>query len=250
MSVPELFHHQHRFVGCLTIRRLGTTQVLLATQAFDTSDGCSALAEDGRCGIHADRKPLTCQVVPFDALVPDEASHALLAERARDAAFFGADCIVHGRRPDFPVVVRRLRVVDDGFREALARRRADLAEERRIWGDAVFGMLRGELFDDPGAVARLPSDGYFAMAIAPVLMVLGDVSARLRARCIEYLDAQVALIESLAAPSMPRGVRQQLESFAGSGIALRRSLAARARWLLRASEESAAIEAWVGLSHA
>ncbi len=289
MSVPELFHHQDRFIGCLTIRRVrrlpgndallhrtsgsqdDAYDVLLASQAFDAErvDRCPALAPDGRCTIYGDRKPATCDVVPFDALVPAELHHHVLAQRAKEAVYLGADCVSAGSRSDAPVVVRRLAIVAEGFRDALAVRRRDLADDKRVWGDAVFGMLRPDLFDDPAAVARLPVDGYFVMALAPVLMVLGDVSARLRARCITYLDAQIVLIDralrSLAArardapstamrlgaariaPDDGAATTHQLRAFDAAAVSLRRALAVRGPSARVTTNDTMGIEAWAGL---
>jgi len=117
MSLPELFHHQDLFVGCLAIRRVqrhqpgetliaGQTRFLLSksdageiaalaeslhfatgtgydlsiqTQALDYESlkRCPALGEDNRCSIHDNRKPSVCSMVPFDALFPERLQHVV-----------------------------------------------------------------------------------------------------------------------------------------------------------------------------
>jgi Fe-S-cluster containining protein len=108
LSVPELFRHQHRFIGRLAVRRVrrvgagesagGPSEVLLVTHAWhdERLARCPALAEDGRCALHAENKPLVCAVAPLDALEPDALQHRVLAQRAREAAYFGADCLAEG----------------------------------------------------------------------------------------------------------------------------------------------------------
>jgi Fe-S-cluster containining protein len=300
MSLPELLHHQHRFVGSLAIRRvprprlgdrLGTgplaprasdadcravsdladallhrlpggpqaDDVLLATQAFSphASDPCPALGVDMRCTIHDDRKPVQCSVVPLDALVPDRLQHVVLADRRTEASYLGADCIVPGTGPGSPLtpLVRRLAVVDAAACEALAHRRRDLVDEKRWWGNAVFGVLRGELFANPAALARVPVGGFLVLAIAPVLVVLSAVSPRCRQRCLEYLDAQTALIDErvrIAVASKRLADRPgtaQLRAFARANVALNAALEkASPEARSCTAGESRAIEAWMGLA--
>jgi Fe-S-cluster containining protein len=299
MSLPELFHHQHRFVGALAIRRvprprpgdrLGrgplaprasdadcravaeladallhrlpggprSDDVLLATQAFSfDASTCPALGIDMRCTIHDDRKPAQCSVVPLDALVPDRLQHVVLADRRAEASYLGAECIVPGTAPASPPLtplVRRLAVVDAAAAVALARRRRDLVDEKRWWGDGVFGVLRGELFANPAALARVPVGGFLVLAIAPVLVVLSAVSPRCRRRCLEYLDAQIALIDErvrLAVASKRLADRPrtaQLRTFARANVAVRAALEKAApATRARAALESSDIEAWMGL---
>ncbi len=273
MSVAELLYHQHRFIGCLAVRRVPQMQpgdplgslranetdcqahraladaifhplpngdhVLLATHAFgaDAPDACPMLGHDMRCMIHDDRKPVACSVVPLDALVPDRLQHAVLAERAAEAVYLGADCIARGtgapslpvllgtRAPSLPVV-RGAAVIDDSTRAALARHRKSLSEEKARWGNAVFGLLSAELFSNPVALARVPVQGFLVMAIAPVLLVVAASSPGDRRRCLEYIDAQVALIDGkLRAAGAPRGAAgAQLQAFARTHRALRTGL--------------------------
>ncbi|HEV8548378.1 MAG TPA: YkgJ family cysteine cluster protein [Polyangiaceae bacterium] len=217
LSVPELFRHQHRFIGRLGVRRVprlardGTfddarSDLLLFTHAWydEASARCPALDADGRCAIHDDHKPLVCRIAPLDALVPDGLQHQVLERRARDAAYFRADCIAPGLRAGFDPLVRRLEVVDPAAHAALARRRAELALEKRHWGDGVYRLLESELFEKPEELAKIPRGGFMSLSIAPVLMVLAETSARCRARCIAYLDAQLTLARSLGAAQPTR----------------------------------------------
>ncbi len=245
MSVPELFHHQRRFIGCISIRA-GAGDVVLATQAFaaSPSEGCPALGHDMRCTIHDDRKPAACRVVPLDARVPDRLQHLVLAERRVEASYLGADCIVPGARPGAIPLTRGLAVVDPEAREALARRRRDLAADKRLWGDAVFEMLRRELEGDAGALSRIPPGGTLVLAIAPVLMVLASASPRSRGRCLDYLDAQIAVIEEQIRRGT--GASAQLRAFLRTNQALRGVLGRAATRTTPGRENE--VEAWMGLA--
>jgi hypothetical protein len=274
LSVPELFRHQQRFIGRLAVRRVRRVEsgaaaraafdVLLVTHAWhdERLGRCPALADDGRCTLHAENKPLVCALAPLDALVPDAFQHRVLAQRAREAAYFGADCIVAGapalaahaarsgtsntttipaveHEPDGSIpLVRRLHVVEPAARRSLAARREALVLEKRFWGAAVFGLLESELFLNPAALAKIPPDGFASLSIAPVIMVVAEASARCRARCIEYLDAQLVLATRLG-----------LEDVLRTHAALRTALSARdpsapARPLADGTE------AWLGITEA
>ncbi|HEX7452784.1 MAG TPA: YkgJ family cysteine cluster protein, partial [Polyangiaceae bacterium] len=144
LSVPELFHHQRRFIGCLSVRWLGEpAQLLLGARAYDTelSEHCPALDGERHCRIHDDHKPAVCRVVPFDEQLPDHLQHLVLAERAAEARYMGSDCIAPGTRAGFPVVTRRLELVDEGARAALTARRRDLANDQRFWGKSLTPLL-------------------------------------------------------------------------------------------------------------
>jgi len=261
MSVPELLHHQHTFFGCLTIQRIArpplseaalrgefdqlaarlwhrlphgnerTDDVLLATRAFDLglSDRCPALNEQQRCSLHDNRKPSICRVVPLDALRPDCVQHEVLASREAEAQHFGSDCIARGERPGFELVTRRLTVVNEDARAALAQRRADLAQERDAWGNHVFGLLSRDLFSSEPALGRVPEAGFMTLSLAPVLISLLDRALVSRARCVEYLDAQAGLAERLLGTALKAGHAErdsvrQLSAFARTNAHLRLQL--------------------------
>jgi Fe-S-cluster containining protein len=256
--MPELLEHEHTFFGCLTIQRIArpplsdaalrtefdqlaaslwhrlpegnarTDDVLLATRAFDLglSERCPALDQQQRCTLHGPQKPSVCRVVPLDALQPDRLQHLLLANRAAEAHYFGSDCLTPGQSPGFDVVTRRLSVVNDDARAALARHRQDLEEERSAWGDRVFQQLRGNLFSTPSALERLPRAGFMTLSIAPVLIALLERGKLSRARCWAYLDAQARVAESLLAEAQAAGQAErdtvrQLIAFAGTNARLR-----------------------------
>jgi hypothetical protein len=152
-------------------------------------------------------------------------------------------------------VTRGLAVVDAAAAEALARRRRDLIDEKRWWGDEVFGVLRNELFANPAALARVPVGGFAVLAIAPVLVVLSAVSPRCRQRCLEYLDAQIALIDDRIGRAVAekrladRPGTAQLRAFARANVVLKAALEkASPRARSRTALESRDIETWMGLT--
>ncbi len=232
LSVPELFHHQHMFFGCLMVQRVPhhaaaqalaeqllhaipgapatADRVLLATQAFDTglSDHCPALNAELGCSLHGSHKPGICRVVPFDALLPDSLQHLVLAQRAADARYLGSDCIAPGARPGFALVTRRLQVVQDDARAALADRRRDLAEERIRWGESVFRALLPELSAGGSVLEKLPIQGFITLSLAPVLLTIAQASERARTRCVAYLEAQSLLAQRTLATARDRGLEQ------------------------------------------
>ena len=262
--MPELFHHQSTFFGCLTVERVkrvaandpehgagfealasrlwhrvrgalpDTDDVLLATRAFDTgtSARCPALDAQQRCSVHDHHKPAICRVVPFDALLPDSLQGAVLANRASEARYLGSDCIAPGPRPGLPVVTRRLQVVDEGAREALAQRREHLAQEREHWGNGVFRRLESELFGSPAALERVPPHGFMTLSLAPVLIAMVQQAPDSRTRCIAYLEAQAELAARLlgdatSSERAPTPPLRQLVAFTRSNAQLCRQLKER-----------------------
>ncbi|WGS52458.1 hypothetical protein LFL96_30165 [Paraburkholderia sp. D15] len=260
MTLPELFRHRDLFVGCLAIgrvprRRAGERlraglheQVLddahaasvdsiadatlhragdtfsIVVQGYDYSSlaRCPALEDDGRCGIHFDRKPVTCEVVPLDPLLPDSLQHLVLAGRNQSAHFLGAECIQPGVRDDAPLLVAEGRVEDANARDALARRRHQLEREKAVWGRAVFESLRRELFESPAALARIPAGGFLTISLVPALLAVAGASERCRQGCIDFIDSQLGLIERRIADALlrrrldDRPVTQTLRGFAGA----------------------------------
>ncbi|WNC93710.1 hypothetical protein RI103_23275 [Paraburkholderia sp. FT54] len=258
MSLPELFGHRDRFIGCLAIgrvprRRLGErvrvgrhetvldeTDIAafdsiadtllyragdtfsIMTQGYDYPSlaRCPALADDGRCAIHLSGKPVTCEVVPLDPLVPDKLQHLVLAGRNQSAAYLGADCIQEGQPPDATLIIAAGEIKDANARDALARRRRSLEREREVWGRAVFESLRKDLFDSPAALARIPQGGFLTISIVPALLVVASTSARCRQLCLDYIDSQLALIDRSIEQALlrrrldDRPVTQELRGFA------------------------------------
>ncbi|NKJ47500.1 hypothetical protein CIC12_12265 [Burkholderia sp. SG-MS1] len=246
MTLAELFRHRDRFIGCIAIGRIPRKRVGERVRvgqhervldeadiaAFDTlantllhragdtfsitAQGydypslarCPALEDDGRCAIHLHGKPLTCEVVPLDPLVPDTLQHLVLAARNQSAVYLGADCIREGEREDAVLMVAQGRVVDARAKDALMRRRLALEKERHVWGQAVFEALRKELFESPAALARIPAGGFLTISIVPALLTVAAVSANCRRLCADYIDSQLALIDRCIAQAL---LRRRLE---------------------------------------
>jgi Fe-S-cluster containining protein len=247
MSLPELFHHQRRFIGCLALRRVRTgappardtielaarilhpfadsgDHLLLAAQAYDdgVSGRCPALSPDGGCSIHADRKPALCSAVPLEPLLSDSQQGLVLSKRARDAAFLGANCLKPGA-PAGSLPLLEASVPTAQSRAALEQRRAELAQDKGFWGDAVYRTLPAELF----SCERVPTNGLLTLSIVPAVGVIARFSEACRLRCCEYLLAQATLIESTL-PTLPAAAvqaRRELNGFAKSGAALLQALA-------------------------
>ncbi|WP_429573158.1 hypothetical protein [Paraburkholderia sp. UCT70] len=203
--------------------RAGDTFSIVA-QGFDYPSlaRCPALADDGRCAIHLQGKPLTCEVVPLDPLLPNSLQHLVLAERGDSAVYVGSACIQEGKRDDAALLVDEGRLADPHAEDALARRRRALEQERAIWTQAVFDALRADLFDSPAALARIPAGGFLTISLVPALLCVAAVSSRCRELCIDYIDSQLALIERSIAQALTRRrlddrpVTQQLRGFANA----------------------------------
>jgi len=249
MTLPELFHHQHRFIGALAIGRT-RGGVSLATQAIDYPSiaRCPALADDGLCAIHADRKPIACAVVPFDAQLPDDAQHTVLAARATHDNYIGADCIRPARDGDAHLAADEHGVVDVQVKTALAAHRQALADDRRWWGDSV---QRGFLHDAPDSLSQLPADGVLTLPLAPALLKIASASTACRDRCLAYLDAQQALIGNSIVRALARrqpvdrAFTQHLRGFAGTTAKLQQVLRQAPR---TTTPDASAIERWLGVS--
>lgn len=290
LSLPELFHHQHLFIGCLAIRRhmpvTPQTRAAVGGQRFDDEDcaasaelfrsllfkatapghggeyialstlgfdypsrpRCPALAEDQRCSIHDDRLPAQCAAVPMDPLVPDRLQHVVLAGRATAHNFIAADCITAGRRDGAAALTADGAITDASFRDAVHRRRADLAADKAWWGNAVFAALRRELFDSPAALARVPFDGFFEVSLVPVLATVAGRSDHARRRCLSYLEAQLQLIDDTVKRAVARRsaddkpTSRQLRAWGQSYRVLRNTLAAGNS----AAPDDPDLRAWLG----
>lgn len=260
MTLAELFRHRDLFIGCLAIgrvprKRLGErlrvgshehtldeTDVAafdsiantllyragdtfsITTQGYDYPSvaRCPALADDGRCAIHFSGKPVTCEVVPLDPLVPDSLQHVVLAARNQSSAYFGAHCIQEGEHADAALLVSDGHIADGGARDALTRRRRALALERDVWGHAVFDSLRRDLFDSPAALARIPAGGFLTISIVPALLAVASTSDRCRQLCAGFVDSQIGLIDRTIEQALSRRrlddrpVTQELRGFASA----------------------------------
>lgn len=277
LSLPELLHHQRRFVGCLSLRALhesaGPQQseqqrlwsrvlhplrgsrcwLLIATQAYDDASRarCPVLADDGRCTINADRKPAQCSAVPLEPLLADSEQLDILQRRARDAMYMGADCIMptrdsaaHGGSPVTRLPLVRRAGPAPEVRQALEKRRADLELDKRYWGDAVVRTLPPQLLV-PGTI---PSSGFLSIAVAPAILPVAEVSEHCRLRALEFARVQIETIRELRSrlPKSAARAERQLSAFAKSSTTLltvlSKPLPARAPL-----EHAGDVERWLGI---
>jgi Fe-S-cluster containining protein len=180
----------------------GNYDFSIMTQAMDYESlrKCPALGSDHHCAIHHNRKPTVCSMVPFDALYPDSLQNIVLMSRQ-----FEENCIVAGQRDDYQIVVKNRQVISEQYHNAIKQRRDDLHWEKQYWGNAVFTALRTALFTNPAEIAKIPiNNGLVLLSIIPVLQVLADVSDHCRTRCLQYVDRQIALIDSKIAQAILR----------------------------------------------
>ncbi|MGS0896951.1 flagellin N-methylase [Burkholderia stagnalis] len=228
----------------------------LTLQGYDypSLGRCPALADDGRCGVHAG-KPSICGAVPLDPMLPDRWQAHVLAGRRDETAWLGANCILDAEEasasaeivPTIPLVTAG-QVTD---RAALDAFRAALAFERAVWRDAVFASLTGGGQDVRHALARLAPGGYLTVSIVPVLLAVAQISAHCRVLCIDFIDAQLALIgvnvEAALARRRPddRPATHELRGFAQALERARQALAALPATETGTREDASRIDAWL-----
>lgn len=264
-SLPELFHHARHFIGALGVRRItfddadaaqgalaarllfpataGTGWIALFTHAIDyPARACPALEETGHCALHSDRKPLACSVVPLDALVCDAQQHTVLRARAAGGTeYLGADCLrpTHTAPADFVRWVQANGIVDGAARTAVQAQRDALAADKRWWGDAVFAQLRAA-----GVENQLRADTLLSLPLAPVLQAVAGLSTTCHAMCIDYLDAQQALIATRIAAALTRrdpserAFTARLRALCDINSRLLRALASRPTRSIRATADA------------
>jgi hypothetical protein len=205
LRVPELFHHQARFIGCLGLQRRGfDVEFFVHAFAFGSQKACPALRADGGCAIHDDRKPSGCGLVPLDGSLSDSAQSGVLALRRREARFWGADCIREQPAPGFRELTRQLRVVDPEAQASLARYRREQADEDLYWIRAVTRAFGPELLDHPARVREIPEDGMLTVSLVPVLSVLAETSRSCRERIRGFVLTQNDLMRELIAGAIAR----------------------------------------------
>ncbi|MEY1589259.1 flagellin N-methylase [Burkholderia sp. Bmkn7] len=234
----------------------GSEWIALTLQGYDypSLGRCAALADDGRCSVHAD-KPSICGAVPLDPMLPDRLQSRVLAARRDDAAWLGADCIVETTSTQSPVaasfpipLVTAGQVAD---RAALDAYRDALVFERAVWRDAVFASLTGGGQEGHRALSRLAPGGYLTVSIVPVLLAVASVSAHCRTLCIDFIDAQRALIAVNIDAALARrhaGDRPATRELRGFGEALERArhaLAAMPAPTAGMREDAPRIDAWL-----
>ncbi|WP_321783456.1 YkgJ family cysteine cluster protein [Burkholderia pyrrocinia] len=239
--------------------RIGGTNgewVALTLQGYDypSLGRCAALADDGRCSVHAE-KPSICRAVPLDPMLPDRLQSRVLTARRDETAWLGANCIVEAEdapssvEHSFPIpLVTAGQVVD---RVALDACRDALAFERTVWRDTVFASLVGGGQDVRVALSRLAPGGYLTVSIVPVLLAVAQVSAHCRALCIDIIDAQLALIGANIEAALARRhvddrpATRELRGFAQALERARHALAAMPVLAAGAREDASHIDAWL-----
>ncbi|WP_175845576.1 YkgJ family cysteine cluster protein [Burkholderia arboris] len=239
--------------------RVGGTHgewVALTLQGYDypSLGRCAALADDGRCSVHAN-KPSICSAVPLDPMLPDRLQSRVLAARRDDAAWLGANCIVEAGiaqssiESSFPIPLVTAGQVAD--RAALDAHRDALVFERAVWRDAVFTSLTAGGQDVRHALSRLAPGGYLTVSIVPVLLTVAAVSAHCRALCIDFIDAQRALIGANIDAALARRraddrpATHELRGFAQALERARLALAAMPSPAAGAREDAPRIDAWL-----
>lgn len=235
---------------CLHRTRSGPLgdDVLLALHGFDEPGlgRCPALGEDARCTLHGEQKPLECRAVPLDPLIPDRLQGLVLDARADEPVFSGAGCLTRAPRAGALQLVddARFSVADLDARSALRARREALAFEKRFWAKAVFERLERDLFAHPSRFGQVPFRGFLVMSAAPAVLTIAAASGRVRRRCREFVERQIALGERRLASAGPS---PELEAITHNNRLLLRELAkepAHAGW---PALEREALEAWLGL---
>ncbi|QVN19987.1 YkgJ family cysteine cluster protein [Burkholderia pyrrocinia] len=233
--------------------------VALTLQGYDypSLGRCTALADDGRCSVHAE-KPAICGAVPLDPMLPDRLQSRVLAARRDEAGWLGANCIVEAGderpavEPAFPIPLVTAGQVAD--RAALDTYRDALAFERAVWRDAVFASLIGGGQDVRHALTRLAPGGYLTVSIVPVLLAVAQVSAHCRALCIDFIDAQLALIGANVEAALARRrvddrpATRELRGFAQALERARHALAAMPARAAGTHEDASHIDAWLDAS--
>ncbi|MEF9440031.1 YkgJ family cysteine cluster protein [Burkholderia sp. 1B3(2022)] len=228
----------------------------LTLQGYDypSLGRCAALADDGRCGVHAN-KPSICRAVPLDPMLPDRLQARVLAARHDDAAWLGANCIVEAgsvqstNESSFPIPLVTAGQVAD--RAALDAYRDALVFERAVWRDAVFASLTDGGQDLRDALSRLAPGGYLTVSIVPVLLVVAQVSAHCRALCVDFIDAQLVLIGANVEAALARRrsddrpATHELRGFAQALERARQALAAMPSPTAATRDDASWIDAWL-----
>jgi hypothetical protein len=238
LSLPEVFRHQHLFVGALGLRRVRRVRA---------GDG---VGHGSAAFVASTADQAACKRIATDCLhpCPGEEHDLLLTPLGFEdpgvdrCPALGADarCAIHGRDkpsmcrsiPFDPLVPDRLQhlvladrwgdsddlgarciartsdpkrmsvqgtsVLDLDVRRSLAAARRALAADKRFWGAAVHAQIVEQLFAKQGGADRVPAKDFLVIPLTPVLQWLALVSKRCHERCLEYLDAQMLLCETSA----------------------------------------------------
>ena len=239
----------------------GDEWIALTLQGYDYPSlaRCPALADDGRCSVHAD-KPSICSAVPLDPMLPDSLQSRVLAGRRDETAWLGANCIVRADDEDTAAVdtARAIPLVKAGEvadRAALDTFRASLIFERAVWRDAVFASLIDGGPQVRRALSRLAPGAYLTMSIVPVLLAAASVSGHCRALCIDFIDAQRTLIDTRVEAALARRrvddrpATRELRGFADAPERARHALAAMPATTANPRADAPRIDAWLDDRH-
>jgi hypothetical protein len=218
LSLAELFRYQDIFVGCLAVVPLAAggdparaalfdriafravlpgaaSHVAIMAQgyAYESQARCPALRDDGVCALHGSGKPAQCIAVPLDPLVPDAWQDRVMAERLGDQVWRQAGCLKAGDSATHRPLLGGGAVRDAAFAGALAARRTAMADDKALWGGAVFAALEADWRASSVALARVGPGGFLAL---PVSAAIHAIAPHARDRCAAFLAAQIALIET------------------------------------------------------
>ncbi|WP_432723073.1 hypothetical protein R0381_001315 [Jeongeupia wiesaeckerbachi] len=264
LTLDELLRFETRFIGVLALRRVRplhgdfdaadlaaqaeldhtlllpapggeTLQITLQAIDYPSLQRCPVRDAAGRCTLHADGKPLACEVVPLDALRADRLQHAVLASRHGELR--DADCISRDKRDGYAPLADATDVVDPAYLDALYAHRHALATDKSRWGKALHAALATELHT-PAMWQRIPHDGFFKLSPVPLLALLASANPTMPARLLQFIDAQLHLIDATVDAALnrknpaDRPLTQQLRGYADAYLALRPAL-------LRAATRSA-----------
>ena len=180
-------------------------QLSLTGIDYPTLARCPQLQADGLCALHHEGKPVMCATVPLDPWLPDRLQDVVLHRRsAGGPEDLGANCLrapqAPGMQPpEFRPLWRDGQIVDTHYQAQLGLQRRDLAQERRLWGQALFAQLQRDM-----ALAALPQDQEIVVPLAPLLLHVAGRSERCRTRVKSFLASQTALMERTIAAAIVR----------------------------------------------
>lgn len=166
---------------------------------------CPQLQPDGLCALYSEGKPVMCATVPLDPWLPDRLQDVVLSRRsAGGQEDLGADCLrapdeQHSLPAEFQPLWRDGQVADQRYRRQLSLQRRDLADERRLWGEALFAQLQRDT-----ALSALPPGREILLPMAPLLIHLAGRSDRCRTRVRNFLASQTVLMEQTIASAIAR----------------------------------------------
>ena len=120
-----------------------------------------------------------------------------------------------------------------------------------MWRDAVFASLADGGSGVSHALSRLAPGGYLTVSIVPVLLAVAQVSARCRALCVDFIDAQLTLIGANVEAALARRqaadrpATHELRGFAQALGRARQALAAMPAPTAATRDDAPRIDAWL-----